>query len=147
MNKITAVVQEDLEAIAAIEQMAQQFPWRLTQFESSLQEGHQAWKLCIDGNIVAYTIWREVLDEAELLTIAVSPRFQGRGLGQHLFHFMLDQCRKRQVAQCFLEVAENNNSAICFYLRHGCVEIDRRKNYYQPGSVTAIVMKKLIATA
>lgn len=140
MMTIHPILGHDLTEIMAIEVKTQQFPWRLSQLQSSLDENHQAWMLCEKGKILAYIIWREILDEAELLTISVSPDCQRKSYGQQLLQFMCQQCRQRQMKKCFLEVAENNHKAISFYMKHGYVEIDRRKNYYQAGGVTAIVM-------
>ena len=135
------MTQSDIANVLKIESAAQLFPWTHRMFESSLQAGNQAWVLTIEGRLIAYAVWREVLDEAELLTIAVDLSFQGQGYGKKMFSFMREKFQVKKIDQCFLEVAETNVQALNFYTQLGFIEIDQRKNYYQPGDVTAKIMR------
>ena len=59
------------------------------------------------------------LPEAELLTIAVSPAFQGKGVAEELFKDFLNEMKKRKVKQFKVVVGEELGRAIKFYEKTG----------------------------
>lgn len=102
--------------------------------------------LASDGALYAgdqgFILLRRVLDEAEILTIAVAPSAQGHGAGKALLAFALRDCG---AAEMFLEVAQDNAAAIALYKSAGFAEVGRRKGYYvRDGGapVDAIVMRR-----
>ena len=95
------------------------------------------------GGLVGFALFRVVLDEAELLSIAVLPRRRGAGLGRALLQEGLRQLYARGVSQVFLDVAEDNAAAINLYRRCGFDILSKRKGYYPlPNGerATALVM-------
>jgi ribosomal-protein-alanine N-acetyltransferase len=88
---------------------------------------------------------RTVLDEAELLTVAVHPAEQGRGLGGALLARFLEQAAARGARRAFLEVAEDNAAARALYGRAGFTPVGRRRSYFlAPGGrrIDAVVMAR-----
>ena len=83
--------------------------------------------------IVGYCFVSKVLDEIELLRIAVLKDFRGKGCGEDILHKVLsyfkDGCKT-----CFLEVSVDNLSAISLYQKVGFKNISIRKQYYSDGS-------------
>lgn len=74
-----------------------------------------------------FALIRTVLDEAEVLTIAVDPIAQRNGEGRALLaHVLLAHPR----ATYFLEVAADNGPALALYRSSGFEEVGRRKGYY-----------------
>lgn len=71
-----------------------------------------------------------LLDEAELLTIAIYPQKQGQGYARALWSALLNEWSSKKVRRCFLEVRESNDRARCFYECVGFEQIALRKNYY-----------------
>ena len=83
------------------------------------------------GDIVTgFAISRAVLDEAELLTIALDREVRGRGLAAPLLRRHAERVRRAGAASLFLEVAADNAPALALYRGLGMVEIGRRKGYY-----------------
>jgi ribosomal-protein-alanine acetyltransferase len=80
--------------------------------------------------------------QADVLTIAVAPRFWDRGIGSALLSALIQAARDRGCTEVFLEVREDNPRARGLYLRRGFEEIGVRRGYYQPSGVDAIVMWK-----
>ena len=78
-------------------------------------------------------------DEAHVLTIGVTGSAQGRGLGTALLLDLLAAAGDRRV---FLDVRADNDVAQRLYKRHGFVPIGRRRRYYQPSGVDAVVMAR-----
>ncbi len=80
-------------------------------------------------------------DEAELLTLAVLPVVQGRGLGGGLLAAALAEAARRGAATMLLEVAPGNGAARALYGRAGFGEVGLRRGYYPDGG-DALVMRR-----
>ena len=80
-------------------------------------------------------------DVADVMTIAVAPRGQGRGLGRLLLDELERRARSRGAAHVILEVRADNTAARGLYERGGYTVLSTRRRYYQPGDVDALVMR------
>ena len=101
-------------------------------------------------NLLAFALGRIVLDEAELLTIAVAPEARGKGHGRACLRAFETACRQRGASRILLEVAATNTVALGLYRSEGFAEDGRRRNYYRPpggAPVDAILMSKSSGTA
>ena len=83
-------------------------------------------------------------DVADVMTVAVAPRGQGRGVGGRLLDEQERRARARGAASLMLEVRADNAAARHLYERAGYVLLSTRRRYYQPGDVDALVMRKLL---
>lgn len=101
-------------------------PWSAAEFASFLTDG-LSFLLVEDGG---FLMGRSVAGEAELLTLAVAPDLQRRGIGGRLVAQFLAEARVRDAEQAFLEVAADNAPAIRLYRRAGFSEVGRRRGYY-----------------
>jgi [ribosomal protein S18]-alanine N-acetyltransferase len=79
---------------------------------------------------------------ADVMTIAVAPRAQGRGLGRLLLTALEERATARGARHVMLEVRADNVAALGLYERSGFTVLSTRRRYYQPGDVDAIVMRK-----
>lgn len=102
-------------------------PWSAREIAGLLDSPHCF--ACFAEN--GFLLGRAVAGEAELLTIAVSPPSQGRGIGAGLLDMFFDAARQRESAQAFLEVAANNPAAIHLYVKNGFVQVGQRPAYYR----------------
>lgn len=133
----------DLAAVTAIEQLVQTHPWKEQQFKESIDSYHST-VIEQQGQVVGFCILQPVLDEANLLLMAIHPNQQGKGLGYRLLDESI-ALLKNQPVQIFLEVRESNQAAIALYEKSGFHQIDLRKNYYPSpngGREHAIIMVK-----
>ncbi len=94
-----------------------------------------------EGN--GFILCRIAADECEILTFAVIPAAQGRGIGQKLLDAALCQAGAQGCTATFLEVAADNAAALHIYEKAGFHEISCRKAYYG-GKTDAVVMRKNI---
>ena len=136
------ITDADVDAVLCIERAVQAYPWTRGNFTDALASGYMS---CLDeanGEIRGYAIWMPVLEEIELLNIAVAAGQQRRGLGRTLLREMLEDARKEKRQRVFLEVRSSNVAAIAFYRSTGFAEIGVRRGYYQnaEGKVDALVM-------
>ncbi|HZB51708.1 MAG TPA: GNAT family N-acetyltransferase, partial [Mycobacteriales bacterium] len=71
--------------------------------------------------------------------IGVATAAQGRGLGTALLRDLLAAAGDRRV---LLDVRADNEVAQRLYRRHGFVPVGRRRGYYQPSGMDAVVMAR-----
>lgn len=79
-----------------------------------------------------FLLGRVILDEAELLTLAVAPDARRQGFGAALTQEFADRARSLGAVTAFLEVASDNVAAQALYARKGWVQAGRRRGYYKP---------------
>lgn len=133
----------DVSTVVNIEKMVQSHPWTVSQFQDSV-DAYVSTVIEHQGKVVGFCILQPVVDEANLLLMAIDPAVQGRGLGFKLLDQSL-QLLKNNPVQIFLEVRESNLAAIALYEKADFHQIDIRKNYYpkpQGGKENAIIMVK-----
>lgn len=82
------------------------------------------------GKIIAFTLMRSVLDEAELLLLAVDPAWQGRKVGRILLLDNISAAVDRNIRHIHLEV-RSTNKAINLYKSVGFSHRNTRKSYYR----------------
>lgn len=126
--QIRTMQASDIDAVCAIEQQVQFHPWTASQFADSVQR-YQATVIVQDGVILGFCILQKVLDEANLLLMAIDPKCHGQGLGTLILNDAIERLGDACV-QIFLEVRESNYAAITLYEKVGFHQIDLRKNYY-----------------
>lgn len=86
-----------------------------------------------------FAVWRDIGDEAELLTIGVDPAARRRGLGAALLAAVVEAARQADVKRFFLEVSAENPGARALYERAGFAEVGLRKAYYRDGGDAAVL--------
>jgi ribosomal-protein-alanine N-acetyltransferase len=84
----------------------------------------------IDAAPAGFALVRSVLDECELLLLAVAPLWRGRGIGQALLTDSLRTARRKGITSMNLEVRASNN-AINLYEKSGFEYVHRRPGYYK----------------
>ncbi|MEQ8442200.1 MAG: ribosomal protein S18-alanine N-acetyltransferase [Alphaproteobacteria bacterium] len=94
---------------------------------------------------IGFVIARTVVDEGEILSIAIEPQNRRAGIGARLLAGTLDRMAEEGAVSVFLEVGTDNPGAMEFYLAAGFMTIGTRSNYYlrKDGSRhDALVMRK-----
>lgn len=77
-----------------------------------------------------FALARVAADEAELLTLAVTPPYRRRGLGSALLEGVVTAVAATEAAALHLEVAVDNIAALRLYEQAGFREAGRRRGYY-----------------
>ncbi|MCL6230897.1 ribosomal protein S18-alanine N-acetyltransferase [Acinetobacter sp. ANC 5579] len=133
----------DVQQVYDIERRVQSHPWTIKQFQESIA-AYQSTVIERQGKVVGFCILQPVLDEANLLLMAIDPSQQGKGLGFQLLDESIALLKNKPI-QIFLEVREGNHPAIRLYEKADFHQIDLRKNYYPNADGTrehAIIMVK-----
>lgn len=116
--------------------------WSEELFWSELAQGeHRHYLIATGGDrIVGYAGLASGAGEAFVQTIGVKAECQRRGVGARLLGALIDEARARGAAVVGLEVRADGEVAQRLYARHGFEAVGRRRGYYQPSGVDAIVM-------
>ena len=97
----------------------------------------------LTSHLGGYLLAMMIGDEAEILSIGVTPDRQRQGVGKRLLQHFFDYGASRNMAKAVLEVAEDNVPALGLYRDFGFAEFGRRKGYYKQGNqkIDAVMMK------
>lgn len=98
-----------------------------------------------EGALTAYAGLDHGGQVADLMTITVAPGHRGSGLGAELLGELESRAANGGAEAMMLEVRADNAPARTLYDRRGYDVLTVRRGYYQPGSVDALVMRKLLA--
>jgi len=136
----------DAAAIAALHAAAFRRGWSEQEVETLLLDRHViADRASRRGRLAGFIMARLVVDEAEILSVAVARGAQGRGLAGRLLALHLRRLAGLGARTVFLEVDEHNAPALRLYVRAGFREVARRSNYY-PGATgkaaNALVLRR-----
>lgn len=139
--KIRKMHEQDLPEVLKIAGQSFSMPWSLKSFKSELLNPQSILKVAeLDGEIAGYVVLRKILDEAEILSIAVKPEMRRKGIATELIKNALEEI-KDSVKACFLEVRVSNKQAISFYEKIGFRKAGMRKKYYLLPEEDAILMR------
>lgn len=133
---------DHLDEVVAIEADSFPRPWTRDHFTAELDSPRS---ICLiacapDGCVAGYICTMLVLDEGEILDVAVRRDFRGQGVGGMLLARAITDLKARGGRTLSLEVRVSNASAIALYRRFGFVETGLRKRYYENGE-DAILME------
>ena len=142
---ISAADENDIGEIAALETKYIPGGWSEKGFSEWLMGERRVFlKALCDGKIAGFLNSSWLLDEGELLNIAVEEKFRHYGIGRKLMQELFEKMHSNNVEKLFLEVREKNDTAIRFYRGLGFAECGKRKDYYTDPSDNAIIMIKMI---
>jgi ribosomal-protein-alanine N-acetyltransferase len=94
-----------------------------------------------DGSVLGYAGVDLGGEVADVMTMAVAPAAQGRGLGRRLLEELVARAEADHAAYLMLEVRADNDPARKLYATRGFELLTVRRRYYQPGDVDAHVMR------
>lgn len=121
--------------------------WPVSDFTAFLADRATPAYIACDAKrrIAGFALIRLVADESELLTIAVDPKWRGKGVGRALMQAVFADLMMSPARKMFLEVDEQNRPAIRLYEKLGFSTISRRQGYYprpDGSAATALVMAR-----
>lgn len=153
----------DVPQVMAIERESFPLPWpeRAYRYElSQNQNSHYVVLRCHDDEaldgwrarlqrllgrsprqpIIGYGGLWMIAGEAHISTIAVTPAWRGRGLGELLLWSMLKRAQAMNAFEATLEVRVSNQVAQNLYRKYGFEQVGRRRRYYQDNGEDALIM-------
>lgn len=94
------------------------------------QENKHYTVICLDGKVVAYGGFAQVLDEGHIMNIAVRKEYRRQGYAKAVLRDFSEKAKKYGVKRFTLEVRESNLPARKLYEAAGFEFVGIRKGYY-----------------
>lgn len=141
--KIKPMQKDELDDVLKIEEKAYgEHHWSKESFYGELSNNlaHYFSAFDLNDNLVGYAGSWQVIDESHITTIAVSPEFTRKKIGEALLNRVLEECYKNKIKYVTLEVRESNAAAIALYEKYGFKSLGVRKGYYQNNNEDALIM-------
>ena len=141
--KIETMMASHVSQVAELEKICFSDPWSERSIASELDNKLAFWLVATEGETVAgYIGSQTVMDETDMMNVAVHPDFRRQGIAETLINTLTDHL-KRMGSHCLtLEVRASNVPAIALYEKLGFAESGRRKNYYRNPREDALILRK-----
>ena len=129
-----------LEAVFALETECFSDPWSVNALSDMLENPLSHFLAAEkDGRIIGYISSRTVLDEGEILRVAVDEAERECGVGSALLAKLLADTPGIRIWN--LEVREHSIPAIALYKKFGFLPLGKRKAYYRHPTEDAVLMQ------
>ncbi len=140
---ITRMNEGHVAQVAALEKLCFSDPWSETSVASELDNPLSLWLIAEEeGTVLGYVGSQTVLDETDMMNIAVRPECRRRGIAAALIGELVNQLRAHGSHVLRLEVRESNVPAIALYESMGFTQLGLRKNYYRNPKENALILGK-----
>lgn len=141
--KIRPMKKSDIDDVVAIEAKAYgEHHWSKESFYNELSNDLARYYSVYNENdeLIAYSGCWQILEEAHITNIAVSPEYKRKHIGEALLITIIDECYRNMAKYITLEVRVSNNPAISLYEKYGFKSLGSRKGYYQDNNEDALIM-------
>ena len=139
------MTQSHVAAIAGLEKLCFSDPWSESSIATELSCRLSCWLVAMEGEtLVGYVGSQTVIDESDMMNIAVHPDFRRRGIAEALVAGLEEQLRQRGSKALTLEVRDSNAPAIALYEKLGFTQVGLRKNYYRNPKEDARILRKTL---
>ena len=140
MIEIIRMNESHVSAVAELERQNFSEPWPDIAVRSELTNKLALWLVAVeDGQVVGYVGSQTVLQEADMMNIAVADSHRRRGIAKMLVEELIRQLDAYQLS---LEVRASNTPAIALYETLGFSQVGLRKNYYHKPKEDALILRK-----
>ena len=139
---IRQMTEHDLDVIVQIEEACFTDPWSKQGFIDSLHET-SAHLLVIEDEsegIVGYACLYQVVDEGEIVNVAIDPKHRQKGYGAKLVDALIQLGRELGAERFFLEVRKSNEAGQALYGSLGFAACGVRKGFYENPKEDAVLM-------
>lgn len=146
MMQIKPMSNAHIPQIVALEQLCFSDPWSSLAFHSELHNLLSLWLVAVDDDqcLMGYIGSQTVMDETDIMNVAVSPQYRKQGVATALIESLCNVLKDKGVKKLSLEVRQSNMNAISLYQKLGFVQIGQRKNYYRNPKEDALILQKEI---
>lgn len=141
--RIAHMTAEYVPQVAALEKVCFSDPWSEKSVASEVENPLSCWMVALDGETVAgYVGSQTVLDETDMMNVAVHPNFRRQGIARGLILALTEELKKRGSHCLTLEVRASNDPARALYESLGFALAGTRRNYYHNPKEDALILRK-----
>ena len=143
MMQIVLMEASHVPAVVELEKQCFSMPWSEASVRSELDNPLSLWLVAVaDGTVAGYIGSQAVLDEADVMNVAVSDSFRRQGIAQALVEELVRRLCGKGVRCLTLEVRASNTPAKSLYEKLGFAQVGRRPNYYRNPKEDALILRK-----
>ena len=118
--------------IAQLEKTCFSDPWSEKSVASELNNPLALWLTAVEGErVTGYIGSQTVMDETDMMNVAVHPDFRRRGIAEALVNELVARLKSRESRSLTLEVRVSNLSAITLYEKLGFIPTAELRCWYQ----------------
>ena len=140
---ITNLKDNHVSQVAQLEKLCFSDPWSENSVASELKNPLSLWLVAeVDGAVAGYVGSQTVMDETDMMNIAVHPDYRRQGIAIALIEALIDGLKQKGSHYLTLEVRTSNENARSLYKKLGFCEVGIRKNYYRNPKEDAIILRK-----
>ena len=141
--EIIKMEQGHVAQVAALEAICFRDPWSEKSVASELSNPLSHWLVAVEADtVLGYIGSQTVLDESDMMNVAVSPAHRRRGIAEALVLALAAALREKGSVKLTLEVRASNAPAITLYEKLDFKPIGLRKNYYRNPKEDALILQK-----
>jgi ribosomal-protein-alanine N-acetyltransferase len=142
---IASSTEADLDAVMAIERLCFPTPWVRQAFSDELARPWarlEVLRQVATGLVVGFCNYWIVMDELQVMNVAVHPDERRRGHAARLVEHILSEARRNNIRVVSLEVRVSNHAAQALYRKFGFREVGTRPRYYADNGEDALLMDR-----
>ena len=129
--------------VAQLERVCFQDPWSERSIASELENPLSLWLVAMEEDrLLGYVGSQTVLDETDMMNVAVDPTARRQGVARALIQELTAQLKQRGSRKLSLEVRASNLGAIRLYESLGFVRLGCRPGYYRNPREDAWILGK-----
>jgi len=129
--------------VAELEKICFSDPWSENSVASELKNPLSCWLVAEEDGVVAgYVGSQTVMDESDMMNVAVHPDYRRKGIAEALVAELVEALKKRESHCLTLEVRASNEPAKALYEKLGFTQVGLRKNYYRNPKEDALILRK-----
>lgn len=142
---LTDMTSAHVGQIAQLEKLCFSDPWSEKSIATELECRLSCWLVALEGDsLLGYVGSQTVMDESDMMNLAVHPDCRRKGVAQALINALEDALRERGSEALTLEVRASNAAAIALYEKMGFQQVGRRPNYYRNPKEDALILRKAL---
>ena len=144
LMQIRAASETDLPQLAALHARCFTEAWNAREFHNLLATGNVDCLIVGRHEPQGFILIRIAADEAEILSLGVTPHARRKGLARALVVAAAEHAFAHGAGRLFLEVNVNNTAACALYRQLGFEGAGRRKGYYAEagGAEDALILAR-----
>jgi ribosomal-protein-alanine N-acetyltransferase len=143
MIEIQQMHESHVAQIAELEKVCFCAPWSENSIRYELTNPLSLWLVAVEnGQLLGYVGSQSVMDEADMMNVAVAPECRRKGIARELVEALVAALAQRHVHCLTLEVRASNEPAKALYEALGFEQVGRRPNYYRNPKEDALILRK-----
>ena len=140
---ITNMNDGHVSQVAQLEKLCFSDPWSENSIASELENPLALWLVAEKkGAVAGYVGSQTVMDETDMMNIAVHPDHRRQGIAEALIEALIAVLKRKGSRSLTLEVRVSNENARRLYEKLGFCQVGIRKNYYRNPREDAIILRK-----